>query len=100
PNAQPQHIAEIIYLGIFPAAVAYLTFAYATKKLPAARVMSFLYLVPPLAMLLAWIYLSERPTLTSLLRGALAIPRVAIVNTAPSPDPPAPIATENACRPR
>ena len=57
---------EIVYLGIFPGALAAVTFAYATARLPAARVMSFMYVVPPLAMLMAWPYLHEIPTLLSL----------------------------------
>lgn len=73
---------EVLYLGIFPGALSYMAFAYATVRLPAARVMSFMYLVPALAMLVAWIYLREVPTALSLVGGALAIGGIVIVNTA------------------
>ena len=84
PQASTRSTLEIVYLGIFPAALAYLTFAYATQRLLAARVMSFLFLVPPLAMVIAWLYptLREWPTPVSLTGGALAILGVAIVNSA------------------
>jgi drug/metabolite transporter (DMT)-like permease len=90
---------EILYLGLFPGAISYLAFAYATVRLPAARVMSFMYLVPALAMLIAWAYLREVPTSLSLLGGALAIGGIAIVNTAAARRTPAPaplIAVEEA----
>jgi drug/metabolite transporter (DMT)-like permease len=75
--------AEVVYLGVFPGAIAYMTFAYATVRLPAARVMSFMYFVPALSMLMAWPYLGEVPTAVSLAGGVLAIGGVAIVNAAP-----------------
>lgn len=73
---------EVAYLGIFPAAIAYMAFAYATVRMPASRVMTFLYLSPAAAMVMAWGYLGEVPRALSLVGGALAISGVAIVNTA------------------
>jgi drug/metabolite transporter (DMT)-like permease len=73
---------EVVYLGIFPAAIAYIAFAYAAARMPASQVMTFMYLVPALAMVISWVYLKEVPTGLSLLGGALAIAGVAVVNTA------------------
>jgi drug/metabolite transporter (DMT)-like permease len=73
---------EVVYLGIFPAAIAYIAFAYAAARMPASQVMTFMYLVPALALVISWVYLKEVPSAPSLLGGALAIAGVAIVNTA------------------
>ncbi len=90
-RAPAQATLEVIYLGIFPGAIAYMCFAYATVRLRAATVVSFMYLVPGMAMLMAWGYSGEVPTALGLLGGTLAIGGVAIVNTAnrdPAPLPP------------
>lgn len=73
---------EVVYLGIFPAAIAYMTFAYVTIRMSAATALSIMYLVPAMAMVMAWPYLGEVPTLLGLTGGALAIAGVIIVNSA------------------
>ncbi|MGH7535045.1 MAG: DMT family transporter [Gemmatimonadales bacterium] len=69
-----------VYLGIFPGAVAYTTWAVVLARLPAGRATSLLYLVPPIALVLAWVGLGERPSAMSLVGGAVALGGVALVN--------------------
>lgn len=51
----------VAYLGVFPAALAYVTWTYALSRAPASIVASFLNLSPVLAILIAWVWLEELP---------------------------------------
>ena len=69
-----------VYLGIFPAAIGNLTWAYGLSRLPAGRAAAALYLVAPIAMLISWLVLQETPSLQALLGGAVVIGSVVLVN--------------------
>ncbi|MGQ9553330.1 MAG: DMT family transporter [Anaerolineae bacterium] len=71
----------IVYLGLFPAAVAYVTWAYALSRGPASKAASFLFLTPLLATTIAWFWLGEKPTWLALLGGLMALTGVILVNT-------------------
>lgn len=71
----------VVYLGVFPAALAYVTWTYALSRAPASIAASFLYLSPVLALLIAWIWLGEMPPTLSLTGGFLSLLGVVLVNT-------------------
>ncbi len=71
---------SVIYLGIFPAAIAYLAWSYVLAKMPASRAVNFLYWMPIITSFLGWIYLGEVPTVLSLLGGIIALLGVWILN--------------------
>src|SRR6266478_4640670 len=70
----------VIYLGIFPAAIASFAWSYALSHGPAGRISSFLYVIPVLATFIAWMWLGEVPRPLSLVSGAIAICGVVAMN--------------------
>lgn len=81
PAAAPAATLAVIYLGIFPAAIAYVLWNYALSRMPASLLSSFLYLSPVLAIFIAWAWLGEIPALLTVLGGAVAIVGVVLVQT-------------------
>jgi drug/metabolite transporter (DMT)-like permease len=71
----------VIYLGVFPGAIAYVLWSYALARMPASLLSTFLYLSPALAILIAWIWIGEVPEALTLVGGALAVAGVVVVNT-------------------
>ena len=70
-----------VYLGAFPTALGYLTWAFVLSRQSAQKAGSFLYFVPVLTMIIAWMWLGELPSVLTLAGGALALVGVALVNT-------------------
>jgi drug/metabolite transporter (DMT)-like permease len=71
---------SILYLAAFPTVVGYATWAFAVSRVPVGRITASLYFIPPMATLIGWLVLGERPTLIGLGGSALAIAGVAVVN--------------------
>ena len=70
----------LVYLGLFPTALGYVTYAYAMSRMDASVAVSFLYLIPVLAYLIGWAWLGETPTPLSVIGGLLALAGVVLVN--------------------
>jgi len=71
----------LVFLAIGPGIIGQACWTVAIKGFGAARAGQFLYLVPPMAILLAWLVLGEVPSATTLLGGGLALLGVILVNS-------------------
>ncbi len=63
----------IIYMGIFPGAIAYLCYSYAYKYMAASHAVTYTYAIPFFSIILAFIFLREIPTAFGLSGGVLAL---------------------------
>ena len=77
-DAPAASLAWTVYLGVFPTAVGFTTWAYALKRTTAGRMGATTYLVPPLAILLGWAFLGETPPALAVAGGALCLVGVAV----------------------
>ncbi|WP_192810263.1 DMT family transporter [Actinomadura rudentiformis] len=82
-DAPAQATLNMIYLGAFPTALAFTTWAYALSKLSAGSLSSTTYAVPALAIGISWIFLGEVPTLLAFLGGLLCLAGVAVSRSKP-----------------
>ncbi|MCK1447077.1 DMT family transporter [Bradyrhizobium sp. 48] len=72
--------AAVLYLAILPGTVAYVTWAYALSKAPASVLGNAIYLEPPLAIVVCYLWLGELPALLTVCGGAIALLGVVITS--------------------
>jgi drug/metabolite transporter (DMT)-like permease len=77
-RADGSSIAWMVYLGAFPTAIGFMTWAYALSRTTAGRMGATTYLVPPIAILIGWAMLGESPEALAFLGGALCLVGVVI----------------------
>lgn len=71
----------VVFLGVFPGALAYLMWNYALSGMPASTTASFLYSQPVLASLVAWVVQRSVPSVGTMIGGTLALAGVILVQT-------------------
>lgn len=73
----------VVYLGLFPTAIAFTTYAYALRHMAAGRLGATTYLVPPITIVMGVLFLSEAPPAMAYVGGALALVGVAVARHTP-----------------
>jgi drug/metabolite transporter (DMT)-like permease len=71
--ADLQTTMAVVYMGIFPAALAYLAWSYALKYMSASNASVTLYALPLVSTFLGFILLHEQPSLISLLGSLITL---------------------------
>jgi drug/metabolite transporter (DMT)-like permease len=69
---------NMIYLGLFPTALAFTTWAYALARTTAGRMGATTYAVPALVVLMSWLVLDEVPAPLTIGGGLLCLAGVAV----------------------
>lgn len=72
---------NMVYLGVFPTALAFTTWAYALARTTAGRMGATTYAVPALVVLMSWLLLDEVPALLTVAGGLLCLAGVAVSRT-------------------
>jgi drug/metabolite transporter (DMT)-like permease len=76
-------VGWILYLGVFPTAVAFTTFAYVLGRMDASKLGVTTYLVPPITILLGWLFLREVPPALAVAGGVICLLGVAVSRITP-----------------
>ena len=94
-DASAGAITGVIFLGVGPTAIAFLTWAYALTRTDAGKMAATTLAVPAIAIGLSWLFLGEVPTPLGLVGGAMALTGVAISRrrSRATADVPEPVAT-------
>ncbi len=96
-TATAGQLAWTVYLGVAATAVAFLTWGYALARTTAGRMGATTYLVPPVVIVLSWLWLDETPPVAAIVGGAICLAGVVVSRrrvgiglsrtTAPAPSP-------------
>jgi drug/metabolite transporter (DMT)-like permease len=80
-TASPASIGWLVYLGLFPTAIAFTTWAFALSRTAAGRLGSMTYLVAPIVIVMAFAILGEVPSWLAVAGGALCIGGVIVARS-------------------
>ncbi|GAA1744612.1 DMT family transporter [Aeromicrobium alkaliterrae] len=89
-SAGTSDVLWLVYLGVFPTAIGFTTWAYAMRRLSAGQVASTTYLVPVVATGISWLLLDEVPAPLAFAGGALCLLGVGITRWRPRRTVPTP----------
>lgn len=81
--ADATRIGWLVYLGLFPTSLGFLTWTYALSRTAAGRLGATTYLVPPVAIVISWLLLGEVPPALAIVGGAACIVGVIVARSSP-----------------
>jgi drug/metabolite transporter (DMT)-like permease len=87
-DAPASSVWWLIYLGVFPTAIAFTTYAFALKYMSAGNLGVTTYLVPPITIVLGLVFLGEAPPTMAYAGGVLALVGVSVARRKPRPKVP------------
>ena len=70
--------AGVLYLGVFPTAIAYLLWTYALSRTSAGQMAASSYVLPAITLLQSWVFLNEVPGPIALIGGAVSVVGVVV----------------------
>ena len=91
PHASAAAVGSAVFLGVAPSALGFVLWAYAMARMDVGRVTTSLYLVPAAAIVIALVWLGQRPGPIELAGGAIALAGVMLAGSSrrrPGPHPP------------
>lgn len=86
-DAPTSAIVCAVYLGVLPSALGFVTWGYAVARLTVTAATAALYLIPPVALAVAFVWLHEKPRPVELLGGLISIAGVVVINRRRKPAP-------------
>ena len=82
-TADATRIGWLVYLGLFPTSLGFLTWTYALSRTAAGRLGAMTYLIPPVAIVISWVLLGEVPPALAIVGGAACIAGVIVARSSP-----------------
>ena len=86
-TAPHARIGALVWLGLAPTFLGYLTWNMALHRASVSKVSSFIYSSTPIALLISWAWLGERPGWMTLIGAAIVVGGVVLTNTRSAPKP-------------
>lgn len=80
-TAPGARIAALVWLGLAPTFLGYLTWNMALHRASVSKVSSFIYFSTPIALLISWAWLGERPGWITLIGAVIVVGGVVLTNT-------------------
>lgn len=73
PHASASATWAVIYLGLFPGLIGYVSWSYALRFVPATKAASAFYVMPIITVILEWLWFGEVPVWLALTGGLVAL---------------------------